>query len=113
MSEKVPILLDDVCVCVKGAEIIVRLTENSSGFALQAMRLILLISSLPILIHCDQALSEVLKKKKRRKRKKRTFRTRKHHTTQEAGGVWLFIAATPKHHGERTTNGRQLRRRSR
>ena len=25
------------------------------------------------------------------------FRTRQHHTTQESGGVWFFIAATPKH----------------
>ena len=27
----------------------------------------------------------------------RSFRTRQHHTTQESGGVWFFIAATPKH----------------
>ena len=32
---------------------------------------------------------------------KRAFRTRQHHTTQESGGVWFFIAATPKHHEPR------------
>ena len=31
-------------------------------------------------------------------KKKADFRTRQHHTTQESGGVWFFIAATPKHH---------------
>ena len=27
-----------------------------------------------------------------------SFRTRQHVTTQESGGVWFFMAATPKHH---------------
>ena len=31
-----------------------------------------------------------------------TFRTRQHHTTQESGGVWFFIAATPKHHDQKS-----------
>ena len=30
------------------------------------------------------------------------FRTRQHHTTQESGGVWFFIAATPKHHDRKS-----------
>ena len=36
-----------------------------------------------------------------------TFRTRQHHTTQEFGGVWFFIAATPKHH-DRKSIGRNV-----